>query len=733
MDDNIFQNALRLRRAGKFDEAAALYGDILLTEPKHFEALHALGIVRYQCGQLEEAERLIGQAIAVRPSAADALYNRASLLWRLNRLDEALTCFDRAIAEKPDYIEALTNRGIVLTGLGRFGAALADFDKVLALRPGSAHAWRHRGMALEALNRPEEALASLTRASELDPADATAHLKRANQLLNLNRAGEAELAYGKYLAIVPNDPEAWNHRGIAAATLKRKDDALECFGRAVALAPGDADFWNNRANALFEMKRYSEAAAAFGNALAIAPDLPFTEGYRIQSQLRCCDWHELAQNRRKLSEGLAAGRRVVDPLSNLALSRSPAEQLKCARLWIADGYAQPHPPFWQGKPYRHDRIRVAYLSADFRLHPVAFLIAGVFEHHDRRRFETIGVSFTPPGETPMRMRIEKACDRFYDVRERTDDDTASLLRQLEVDIAIDLMGFTDGARTGIFALRPAPVQVNYLGYPGTMGADYMDYILGDRFVIPEIDRRHYSEQVVYLPDCYLPNDSKRAIATRTMTRAEVGLPDKAFVFSSFNDGYKITPDVFDVWMRLLKAVEGSIFWLPQFNAVAMANLRREAQTRGVTPERLVFASYLPAAEDHLARLSHADLFLDTLVYNAHAGSCDALWTGLPMITCPGETFAGRVAASALNAVGLPELVANSLETYEALALKLARDASALAAVKAKLAGNRGTFPLFDTARFTLHLEAAYTAMWERTQRGEPPASFAVQREPALRP
>jgi protein O-GlcNAc transferase len=315
------------------------------------------------------------------------------------------------------------------------------------------------------------------------------------------------------------------------------------------------------------------------------------------------------------------------------------------------------------------------------------------------------------------------------MRDRTDFDVASLLRTMEADIVVDLMGFTDGARIGIFTFKSAPVQVNWLGYPGTMGAGYMDYILSDRIVIPEADRRHYSEQVVYLPASYLPNDSKRAISRAPATRLEAGLPAQGFVFSSFNDSHKITPEMFDLWMRLLKAIDGSVLWLPQGNPVAMENLRREALARGVSAERLVFAPYVLAAADHLARLSLANLFLDTLPYNAHASACDALWAGLPVLTCIGSAFPGRVAASALQAVGLPEMVTESLADYEALALRLARDARALANLKAKLAKNRNTHPLFDTARFTRHLEAAYTIMCERVRRGDRPASFAVEPHP----
>ena len=367
---------------------------------------------------------------------------------------------------------------------------------------------------------------------------------------------------------------------------------------------------------------------------------------------------------------------------------------------------------------------MAYLSADFYAHATAFLMAGVFEHHDRARFETDAVSFSPDDASQMRARLERAFDRFTDVHGMDDAAVAAMLREMEIDIAVDLKGYTGGARPGILAFRPAPVQIHYLAYPGTMGAGFIDYLLADRTVVPEEERKFYMEQIAYLPDSYQCNDSARRISERTATREESGLPESGFVFCCFNSNYKIMPEMFDIWMRLLHAIPGSVLWLLEENPAATANLLREAQTRGVAAERLVFAKRI-ALPDHLARLRNADLVLDTLPYGAHTTASDALWAGVPVLTCLGSTFAGRVAASLLWALGLPELIAHSRDEYETAARNLARDASALAAIKARLAENRDTYPLFDTARITRNLEAAYTQMWERQQRGMPPASFAV--------
>ena len=372
---------------------------------------------------------------------------------------------------------------------------------------------------------------------------------------------------------------------------------------------------------------------------------------------------------------------------------------------------------------------MAYLSADFHDHPVAYLTAGLFEHHDRSRFEITALSFGPDQASPTRDRIKGAVEHFIDVRSQSDQDIAELIRRLEIDIVIDLMGLTRHSRVGVLARRSAPIQVNYLGYSGTTGANYIDYILADATVIPEEHCAFYTEQVVWLPDCYLVNDDRRAICERTPSRGECGLPEDGFVFCCFNNPGKLAPATFQVWMRLLNATPDSVLWLSKADPTVQANLRREAERCGVSAQRLIFAPRMPDVADHLARQRQADLFLDTLPYNAHTTACDALWAGVPVVTCLGTTFVGRVAASLLKAVGLDELITHSLQDYEALALKLAHDPAYLASLRDKLARNRDTFPLFDTERSTRQIEAAYTTMWQCYQRGEPPGSRAGQAKP----
>jgi predicted O-linked N-acetylglucosamine transferase (SPINDLY family) len=563
----------------------------------------------------------------------------------------------------------------------------------------------------------------LDKALELSTQNPEILSRRADLLAILNRPGEAASAYEKYLTLKPDDADAWHARGFALQLSKRRNEALSCFDRALALAPDKPALRTSRANMLYELERFEEAARDYELLLAADSPASWVHGYLALCHLHCCDWRLLPEERKAISADLEAGRFVVDPTGNAVISDSLEEQLQCARIWARDKYPATAAPLWTAERYRHDRIRLAYLSADFRTHATAFLMAGIFEHHDKSSFETVAISYSTNDHSPMRARLEAAFDRFIDVGGKSDAEVARLLREAEIDIAVDLKGYTAEARPGIFVHRPAPVQAHYLGFPGTMGVEYFDYLIADSTVIPDGHRPLYTEKIAYLPDSYQCNDRNRAIGERIPTRLEAGLPS-GFVFCCFNNNHKITPEMFDVWMRLLQAVDGSVLWLLQDNAAVVRNLRGEAKARGVAQDRLIFAPRTDPAS-HLARHRLADLFLDTLPYNAHTTASDALWAGLPVLTVLGSTFAGRVAASVLRAAGIPELVTHSLGDYEALALKLAREPSTLGALKAKLRDNQDTCALFDTARMTRSLEAVYTMMWERYQRGLPPATFTI--------
>ncbi len=760
MSDALLRNAVRAHQTGNYAEAARLCRDILQAAPKNLVALNLLGYVHSQSGNFAEAERLLDEAIKIDP-APETIYNRGCALQNLRRHDEALLCFQRTIALRPDFVDALVNCGIsqlalrrhadalesfdkVLTSipadaeawnnrgnalleLGRPAEALTSLDKALALKLDYANAWNNRGVALQRLNRHPDAIQSLQRALAIDPRLASAYNNRGNSSMALRHYEAAYADFERASALDPNFVEPIINRATVLVALRRVDEGLALYDRALGLRPDNIEALRNRANAFVVQKRFEDAARDCEKILTLDPAFKFMKGIAAHNRLQSCDWRGYRVIRGEIDRDLRSGAAVIPPFEYLALSPSPADQYACARIFAGDKYPPPVEKLWRGDNYRHERIRVAYLSADFRNHAVPSLAAGIFEHHARDRFETIALSFGKEKSGAMRARLEHAFERFIDVERRSDDEIARLMREMEIDIAVDLMGYTGDCRPAILNLRPAPLQINYLGYPGTMGADHIDYIIADRIVIPENEREHYVEKVAYLPGCYLPHDSRRSLAGSAPSRTKCGLPERGFVFCSFNNTYKLSPDLFDIWMRLLHTVQGSMLWLAQGNAAAMRNLKAEAASREIPADRIIFAPYLPSGDEHLARLGAADLFLDTLPFNGHTTTMDALWAGLPVLTCKGTSFAGRVAASVLSAAGLPELIADSFASYEACATALAHDPSALSKIKTKLIGNRTASPLFDTRAFTRNLEAAYVAMWERQQRGEEPMSLRVER------
>jgi protein O-GlcNAc transferase len=712
-------------KLGRFDDALAAYDRVLALEPGLVAAWLGRGNLLTELERYDEAPAAYDKALALKPDLAEAWLGRGNLLVKLGRYDEALAAYDEALALRPDLPEAWLSRGNVLTELERYDEALAACDKALALRsdlPGArlglAAAWLGRGYSFVKIGRFDEALAAYDKARTLKPDLVDAWLGLGNVLLELERLDEALAAYDKAISLKPDLAGAWLGRGNAFFKLKRFDDALAAYDKALALAAGLAEAWLGRGTVFTELKRHDEAFAAYDQALALKPDLVGLEGLRLGSKMLLCDWDSFESDCSHLIESVRQNKLNTDPFSFLGATSLGSDQYNCARQWISARHPSVKTPGWKGEIYKHGKIRIGYVSADFQEHAVAYLMAGVFENHTKSMFDTTAISIGPRVSSPMRRRLEGAFENFVDAGRLSDEGVAAKIRTAEIDILVDLMGFTRNSRTNIFAHRAAPIQVNYLGYPGTMGASYIDYIIADPTVIPQSHQNNYAEKIVYLPHSYMPHDAdSRVISDRVFERGECGLPERGFVFCGFNNSYKLNPDLFRIWMRLLRAVEGSVLWLSEANPLAADNLRKQAANQGVGPERLVFAKRLPDLGDHLARQTLADLFLDTLPYNAHATASDALWVGLPVLTRIGEAFPGRVAASLLNAINLPELITASSDEYERLAVDLAMHPERLAAIRQKLAANRLASPLFDTARFTRHIEAAYIAMYERYTSG----------------
>ena len=621
-------------------------------------------------------------------------------------------------------VRAKLLEGVAWQQAGRLAEAERNYREVLRVVPAQFDALHLLGVLAAQSGRFAEAVELIGRAIAVDPKNATAHYNLGYALEDLRRYDAAISSYDRAIALRPDHAVAYNNRGTALAALRRLQEAVTSFDHALRLNQAYTEAHYNRGVALDELSRHAAALECFDKALAIDPDYEFLPGTRVYTKLRLCDWREVDAEISALAERISAGAKVSPPWPALGLTGSLPVQRLAAGIWTAAKHAQRDVGRIPAHP-RRGKIRVGYFSADFRDHPVSALTAELYEQHDREKFDVSAFSFGPDSKDDTRKRLELAFDKFHTVGDKADQEIADVARQLEIDIAVDLMGFTTGARPGIFAARAAPVQVNYLGYPGTMGAAFMDYIVADETVIPTECRQHYAEKVVYLP-CFQANDTKQRISGATPLRRLADLPESGFVFCCFNAAYKILPPVFDRWMRILKAVDGSVLWLSEKNDTAVGNLRREASRRGVRQDRLVFASHESSRADHLARHRLADLFLDTLPYNAHATASDALWAGLPVLTCTGESFAGRVAASLLMAIGLPELIATTPDDYEAWAVALAHSPARLGGIREKLARNRLTTTLFDTRRFARGIEAAYERMFDRHGAGLAPEHFRVE-------
>ena len=717
-----------LRELNRWDESLASYDKALAFNPDYAEACSNQGNSLRELKRWNEALTSFDKALAIKPDYAEAHNNRGNVLQELKRWDESLASYDKALAIKPGYAAAYNNRGSVLRDLKLLDESLASYDKALTIKPDYAEAYSNRGTTLQSLKRLDEALASYDKALAIKPDFADAHYNRANVLRDLKRLDESLAGYDRALAIKPEYVEALNNRGTALQELKYYEAALASYDRAVALKPDFADALNNRGNVLQDLGHHVQALASFEKAISVDSRHRYAFGNLAGAALRLCDWKRIASLGSDVEAHVRDAKSIIAPLTVLGYSDNASLQLECAKSYLLDKIPFPPPPLWDGTIYHHDKIRIAYLSGDFRRHAMAYLLAELYERHDRSRFDIIGISLGEDDGSEMRARLIKAFDQFHDVGSQSDLDVARLLHGLEVDIAVDINGHTRRARPEILSYRPCPIQVNYLGYPGTMGADFIDYIIADNTVLPTDQAVFFTEKVVHLPDCYQANDSKRAISTVIPTRQELGLPEGSFVFCCFNNNWKISVPVFDIWMRLLSSVPGSVLWLIEDSPETRKNLLAEAAARGIDHERLIFAPRVKL-EDHLARHRLADLFLDTLPYNAHTTASDALWAGLPILTCRGSAFAGRVAASLLFAIGVPELVTESLQEYETLAHKLARDPELLQSLRCKLQQNRLTHPLFDTERFRRNIEEAYTTMWKISQRGD--ASKSLVTKPKL--
>jgi len=727
-------------QAGHAQAGADLIAQAIAVDPSHASAHGNLGYALHLLGRHEDALRHLERALELQPDLLEALNNRGNTLSALRRHDAALASFERALALRPDYIEAVYNRGNAQHAAGRLADALASFDAVVAARPELAQAHNNRARVLQDLGRQDEALAAYDRAAALLPnylqaivgrgtarlalaqpaaaladfdaairidADhAAAHAGRGSALFALRRALDAVQAFTRCLALDASRLDARIQRGNALHELRRHQDAITDFDAVLAATPDAAGVVCNRGNALLELKRYDEAALAFERVQALDAGYPYAVGKRMYAQAMACDWRGLGALVAEVERGLVEGRAVIEPFAYAAIATDPMAARRCAELFAADQFP-PRPALVEpGARLGNARIRIGYLGGEFRNQATSILAAELFELHDKQRFEIVMFDNGWDDGSTLRRRMDAAFDEVVPIAALSDDAAARAIADRRIDILVNLNGWFGLGRTGVFARRPAPLQVNFLGFPGTLGAPYLDVIVADAHAIPPGEEHAYVERVARLPHSYQPNDRRRAIAPAPL-RASLGLPEGAIVFACFNNTYKITPATFASWMRVLAAVDGSVLWLLQDNDAATANLRAAAVSHGIDPGRLHFAPRI-RLDEHLARHACADLFLDTLPYNAHTTASDALWAGLPVLSCRGSTFPGRVGASLLHALDLAdELLVDDVPAYESRALALAREPARLTRVRERLAQARATAPLWDTPGYARALEALY--------------------------
>jgi protein O-GlcNAc transferase len=753
----LVQQAIQLFQQGQHAEAEAQLLKILAAHPKLFDVLHALGVIRAMQSRPLEAIDYFRKALSITRNHAMLQYNVAKALsevgldtealihhkkatelaagspevwlnygisfFKLGRYAEAQQVLERALALNPQQPDALLNLGATLSKLDRHDDALALYDRAAQLTPNRIDIAINRGKTLQLKGCSVEALQQFDAVLAVQPDYLGALTAKAQLLVAQGHFSGAIEIYNQALQIQPHVADTWAYLSMAYKAMDRSHEAIETAQHAIELQAGHVLAWVSKGQSETMRRQMSDALVSFEKAHALAPMHEYLAGYRLLARLNLCDWRDFAPQRQALIDNIQRNHRGCVPWDLLSLTDDPSPQLKSTQLFAARWHTSDASdnPNSKALASSSEKIRIGFFSTDFRTHPVGLLLIDLLETLDRNRFELLGFALRDMPSDPVRQRVALALDHYLDVSEQSDEAIAQLAHTHQLHIALDLNGPTSGGRPGIFAHRAAPIQASYLGYAGTSGSSFIDHLIADKVVCPPENLPHYSEKLVWLPHCFMPHDSTQAISERSFTRAEFGLPESGFVFCCFNNHYKLNPTTFDVWMRLLKSAPGSVLWLSDAPAEVKDNLAREAKSRGVDAARIVYAPRMPDMAEHLARYRLADLFIDTFPYNAHTTACDALWAGVPVLTYAGRSFASRVAASLLQAVGLPELVTHSLADYEALALALARDPQRLAALRERLAANRLSTPLFDTPALARQMEAAFSTMIERHQLGQPPA------------
>lgn len=707
----LINQGLSHQKKGELDQASSAYGEILQIDRNHFDALHLQGVIYSQRNEFELALTFLNKAKKINPKYA-ALHNNLGIaLQNLKKLPSAIDSFNLAIALDSAYTAAYINRGNALQDLKKYDESIASYNKAIVLDPQNPYIHYSKAQALYQCQKINESIEEFSKSIALEPRFALALNGRGQARHALRLYAEATNDFDAAIALQPNSATFYNNKGSTLYRSELKEEALTCFKRATELDPTSADAACNYAEVLRELKKYDAAIVAYENAYSLNPNLDYLLGMLLHTKMIAWNWGNYESLASKIIEGVNKNKRVTVPFPFIGIQNDPKLEQKCAKIYAVDKNLENKSKFEFHSPSPARKIKVGYFSADFHDHPVAHLITGMLEHHDKAQFEIIGFSHGPIIRDESRKRIEKALDHTYDTINLSDDELVNLCRNIHLDIAIDLGGYTARSRFSIFSKRCAPVQINFLGFPGTMADSAYDYMIADKFLIPKEHKHHYTEKIIYLPS-YQVNDSNKHISDSKFYRSDFGLAEENFVFACFNNSYKINPTVLKSWANILKETPNSVLWLANNSEAANIRLSTEFSKFGIEASRIVFAQRLPHLKDHLARLKLADLFLDTFFYNAHTTASDALWAGLPVITMSGSTFASRVAGSLLVALEIPELITYSTDEYERLAVDLAKNPAKLQDLREKINLNKNHSNLFNTQLYTRNIERSFQIAYE---------------------
>jgi predicted O-linked N-acetylglucosamine transferase (SPINDLY family) len=712
---NLFLAGIKYLQNSQLHDAENSFLESLKLLPNRESSLNNLAATQIKLKKFDEAEINLKKIIGINNRSIDLWVNLGLLYLEKNQPMQAISFFENCIELDPQNIVAWKLIAQTYDENKWPNKAISCFKKILQISHNDLDALIGIGAILNDLKEFDEAIRYHQLAIEAYPGSSSAYINNGVAFHGIKKFGEALHNYAQAIDLNPFDPEIFLNMGVTLQELKRYDEAISHYDKALSLKPDYAEGWSNKGNALNSLKRHSQSAKCYLKALEFKVDDSYLLGQAHHQMMLECDWTNYEKNINEIFHLVDERRKGAEPFGFQGIADTEELLKKCAEVYSNDKFpALDHlSEFIQ---YKHHKIRIGYLCGEFREQATSILMTRVWELHDKSNFEIFAFDNGWDDGSDYRQRIEKAFTKIFDISDTSDLEVAKLIQANEIDILVNMNGFFGAERQLVFSYKPAPIQVNYLGFPGTIGIDYIDYIIADKVVIPEGSRKHYIEKLAYLPNSYQANDDKRKISDSKFSRVQLGIPEDAFVFACFNNNYKITPAIFDSWMRILSHTPGSVLWLLADNPKAMDNLIREAAARGIDCLRLIFANRLPISE-HLARHGLADLFLDTLPYNAHTTCSDALWAGLPVLTLMGHTFPGRVAASLLSAVGLSELIANTQEEYVSLAIELATNRKKLDGIRERLAKNRLTAPLFNSTLFAKNLETVYIKMYERHLEG----------------